>query len=273
MWFTRSGSARNFDDLNQDYERRVPLLSYFDLRYEKLSDPTAQLDNNLRGLGVLPDTATNTLAVAMFDKEPTSASDRFKYTVRSYGADAEGIIQDQRTSQPGVTYPSQTVVQVGPRPANSTLVLVGFSLKSTHRRDYQMKALGAGSIKSVQPNFDSPKVVFDTDHSFNDDGQFFWELRYAWVPNRRFLQGSPIIRIAKGHGTGSLATAFETPPLGYVPVICGIYLNYSADAHHKIRRIAAGNVPDTLNFEFAFHDKNADDAFGYEMAYAFLKEQ
>ncbi len=272
MLIDRRGVVHGSETLNQDYAGRVPVLSYFDLKYEKAGDPDAQIDNNLRGLAVSSDLNASTLNVGMYDKSPTDQSDRVAYRVVTKTLPAAFVEPIRRVRQDGIIAIQRVrLIDLDEVQAHShlRLLLSGFRLELRENDDHQIYSVGIvqGEVGQI-----FAEIIFHREFSLGlADMSFDWDVQFAWVsPSQLAVAAQTFSGRATGSAQLPIPNAAPTNILG----IRLFHLKFvdagGAPTHHKVRRIALGQVPGTTNFEVAFHDKNADDLFDYDVRCSLL---
>jgi hypothetical protein len=158
-------------------------------------------------------------------------------------------------------------------------VLSGFRLGLIDDEDRQIYNLGFAERINVSETINrlgiyarlSWRVPFELSLP---DRRIDWDVEYAIMRNNILIDASPnnTLKVVTGSALGS--TVIPIPelagPLPTVLVISRFRMAFT-NGHHKIRRIAVGQKPGTTGLEIAFHDKNADDPFDYEVSYGLLR--
>lgn len=283
MLYDRQGTVKGSETLNQDYQGRIPLLSYFSLAYEKLDDPAAEIDNDFRTIEVRPERVQNQLTVGLSDKSPSSASDRLRYRVVHADVPPSAVVSTVRRQRGDLT--ASESVQVLKTSEYQGIgyvwnpILTGFRLGLIDSEDRQIYGLGFGGT-AITPFPDggifarlSWHIPFELSLP---DRRIDWDVEYAVMRDDLLIRVNPnqanLVNMVAGSAVGS--TMIPIPELaGPTPCVLVISTFRFAftNGHHKVRRIAVGQKPGTTGLEIAFHNKNADDPFDYEVTYGLLR--
>ena len=284
MLHDRQGTVKGFETLNEDYQGKIPLLSYFSVAYEKLGDPAAEIDNEFRSIEVRPDRLQNQLTVGLSDKDPSSTSDRLRYRVVHADVPPSAVANTVRAQRGDLTAVEvvrvlkMTEYQVFPNVWAP--ILAGFRIGLVDTEDRQLYSLGFMERRIATSASDDRGIYAGlTCHIPFElglpDRRIDWDVEYALLDNNFLIDvntnAGPSVRVVTGSATGS--TIIPIPELAG-PTPCVLIISRFrfafTNGHHEVRRIAVGQKPGTTDLEVAFHDKNADDPFDYEVSYALL---
>ncbi len=277
MIHDRRGSVKGTETLNNNYQGRVPLLSYFELEYEKLGEPGGQIDNEFRGVVVQPEIGSSQLTVGLYDTNPTSTNDRVKY--RAVHVDIDPQQCELHRSQRGddLIAIEEVVVLPGANYNNASpqylhpAALMGFRLQLIDSEDRELYRLGFLEEHNTTSAFWGTRAVMSWHVPFGlglPDRRIDWDVQFAVLPQ-------PLISAARIDVSGSAigATTIPVPVLANpnIALVLSSFHFAFKNGHHHIRRIAVGHKPGTTELEVAFHDKNADDPFEYDIRYLLIQ--